>query len=378
MSFIHIYVPAGYILGYGADIGRYVLQLIDMNRESNLSLIDVIAQCKKDYYQPIITYLVSRISSEGHVLYLFFGFIYGFFYSRNIWYILERLPLRFPKPIFILIALFFLICPIWNVGGVRMWTALHVFLYGALPYLLNEDRSKIIIAIFSIFIHFSFIMPVVVFLLYLFIPESLKTSKNIFITFLFFYLASSLLEFLSVDAIGNILYNIAPDIFEENVEGYLGDEYIAKIQLLSQNKSIFYKLSSSILKYGFGCLIIISSFIVLQNDNKLQKNILRLFSFGLLLYSIANILSIVPTGSRFITLARMFVLPAIILIFSYYGYRKYSVLTNIVLISLLAVVVMCIRTGAECYGINLLLGNFMTAIPMETNISFIAALRNVF
>ena len=138
---VFIYLPEGTVLGEGADAGRYILDLLNMYN-SNMSLSQIIGQYQinqrtMDLYQPLMTYLISRFTDNGHVLFTVFAIVFGYFYSRNIWYILEKLPNKKLGWLTILVAIYFLICPITQINGVRMWTALHVFVYGMMPYILE-------------------------------------------------------------------------------------------------------------------------------------------------------------------------------------------------------------------------------------------------
>ena len=42
-----------------------------------------------DIYEPLITYLLSLFTNNGNVLFAIFGIVYGYFYSRNIWLLLD-------------------------------------------------------------------------------------------------------------------------------------------------------------------------------------------------------------------------------------------------------------------------------------------------
>ncbi|WP_415988074.1 hypothetical protein [Butyricimonas virosa] len=373
MAFVHIYIPDGSVLGEGVDIGRYVAQFQEAHNMS-LTFNEICnSNVSRDFYQAVMTYLVSRFSGEGHVLYLFFGIIYGFFYSRNMWFLLERLPKCFSKWLYLLIAVYFLICPIWNIGGVRMWTALHVFCYGALPYLWDRDHSRLWWSILSIFIHFSFIMPVCVLLGYCILPNRIKIGQLFLNIVMSLYLLTFITNMLDVNQIGAFLQTMAPNLFEDRVAGYFGEEYVGKIAEHIGSHSFFYKVSTYVNQYVILYFAIIAFLRIRKIKDRAASKVKRLFSFALFLYALANMLAIVPSGGRFIYVAQMFLLPAILFSLTNFSYR-YNGLTKIVLLSSSVWLLFVIRAGAECYGINLLIGNFITALPLETNVSFIKML----
>lgn len=374
MAFIHIYIPDGSILGNGADIGRYVARF-QVAHNMLLSFEEIYNNsASKDFYQVIMTYIISRFSGEGHVLFLFLGIIYGFFYSRNMWFLLERLPKCFSKWLYLLIVVYFLICPIWNIGGVRMWTALHVFCYGALPYLWDRDCSKLWWSILSILIHFSFIMPVCVLIGYCIVPNRIKVGQLLLNVSMLFYLLTFVTNIFNLDQVGMFLQTLAPNLFEERVAGYLGEEYVERIAGYLEAHSFFNKISIFINQYVVLYFAVFAFFKIRNVKDDIMYKVKRLFSFALLFYGVANVLAIAPSGGRFILVAQMFLLPAVLFSLANFNYCKYNVLTKMALLVLCILILFRVRSGAECYGINLLIGNFITALPLETNVSFIKVL----
>ena len=99
LGVIQIYHPEGTVLGDGADSGRYVLQLMDMYNNVH-SFSDVSKYFYEggtiDIFCSTLTFFVSRFTDNGHVFFFFVALIFGFFYSRNVWYILGKLPDRLP------------------------------------------------------------------------------------------------------------------------------------------------------------------------------------------------------------------------------------------------------------------------------------------
>lgn len=377
MAFIQIYCPAGEVLGTGSDIGRYVLRLQMMHENGGTLASAIAANGKPDLYQPILTYLVSKITGEGHILYLIFGAIYGFFYSRNIWFVLRRMPEAVPNLFLVMVALLFLICPIWNVSGVRMWTALQVLAYGALPYLFDKDKSKLLWVVLTPWIHFSFMMPVVFFFAYLLLPEKIKSSFTLLNVSLALFVFTFFVNILDISAFGSMLERIiAPDLYEENIAGYLGDQYMERIISEQDAKSLLFKVSMFVEKYTIFVLSIIAVLLYKRKRKADAIVPMRLFCFALLFYAIANILSIVPSGGRYVILAQMFLVPCILLSTAH-NRHAYLGIINICFLSCILLVIYKIRIGCECYGYNLFCGNFLWGTLIENNISIINFLQNI-
>ena len=78
---IQIFCPAGHVLGDGADGGRYALKLIEMH-SSHRGLLEQIAYNfmetnAMDYYQIIVTWIVSLVTDNAHVLFACFAAVFG-------------------------------------------------------------------------------------------------------------------------------------------------------------------------------------------------------------------------------------------------------------------------------------------------------------
>jgi hypothetical protein len=374
MSFIHIFLPDGQEFGTGADIGRYVIQLQELF-SNGVSYAQAFAlNPRLDIYQMTVTYIVSRFTDNGHVLFLVFGIVFGYFYSRNIWFVLSKVPNVKSGYISILVALLFLVCPIWNVSGVRMWTALHMFVYGALHYFLEGDKKKIIWTLLSVTIHYTFVIPIIIFVAYVLLPNQIKKSNIILNSIFLIFILTFIVDILDFSAVAKYIEQYVPtDIYNDNIAGYLGEEYVSRINDEAEAKSTLFKIASFIEK----ALYIVTatvSFLMIKREH--VNNERSVFVFSLLLYSIGNILSIVPSGGRFVIVAQLFLLSAVVLIFSKNIFRI-NALIKLILSVMIVLIIFKIRIGLECYGLNLIFGNFISAAFIETNtpiISFISEL----
>ena len=88
-----------------------------------------------DVIETIVIFTVSRFTGNYHVLFAVFGLIFGYFYSRNIWYLIDRAGKRIATENIPIILTFAFVVGFWEINGFRFWTATHIFLFGALPYL---------------------------------------------------------------------------------------------------------------------------------------------------------------------------------------------------------------------------------------------------
>lgn len=378
-----VYWPEGSLLGEGADGGRYVLDLMDMYG-SSITLSQILGQYQidahtMDLYQPLMTYFVSRYTDNGHVLFAAFAVVFGFFYSRNIWYILEQLPGKRLGNLFILVTLYFLISPITNINGVRMWTALHVFVYGMMPYILKRDKSKLLWVIFAPLFHFSFLYVSIFALVYFLLPYRLKTRSYTFLIIAYaLFLVSLFVNSLNLDVANDMLVEYSPESYEGRIEGYVNQGYLDanKAQLALNNWYV--RLSGSITHWSYNLLLLLMLPCIKRNF-KNKHAIMHLYVFALLVGSFANITALIPSGGRFQLLSQMFKVPLILLVAMNIPkndmFHKYI---NFALIVLLLPMIFETRKLFDYFSITALVGNFITVFFWENNTPLITELKRLF
>lgn len=378
---VFIFCPEGTILGVGADGGRYALDLMNFH-ENRSDFLSVLAQYRLerdslDFYQPLVTYIVSRFTDNAHLLFAVFAAVFGFFYSRNIWYVLDRLPQKKLGNIFILVALYFLACPITQINGVRMWTALHVFVYAMMPYLWERDKSKLWWVIVTPLIHFSFLYVAIFALVYSLLPLRLKTKSNTFMLIAFvLYIATLFVNSISLDAFSEVAMEYTPDSFERKVEIYVNQDY-ADRRIEAQSSYNWYIAVSNIFKKWIYNIIFILLLPCIKRNFKSERNIINLYLFTLLFGSIANLMALIPSGGRFQLVALMFKLSLFLLVLFRIPYddRLYKIVSFACLILILPLVV-DFRTTLDYVGITLVFGNFFTALFVESNIPIIDFIKD--
>lgn len=155
-----------------------------------------------DIAGPITTFLVSRFTENSSVLFGVYATIFGFFYSRNIWFLLDRTTGRIKPAAMILFIVVCLIVPFWSINGFRFWTASQVFIFGMLPYLFIEKKLRyFLIASSSVLFHFSFFLPLII------VFFSYAYTKNLTILF-YAFLASFLFSFVELQPVSGFFASI--------------------------------------------------------------------------------------------------------------------------------------------------------------------------
>ncbi len=322
-----------------------------------------------DIVQPLITFLVSRVTKNPTILFTIFGFIFGYFYSRNIWYVLGQIKGKITTIVLLFILTFVLINPIWNINGFRMWTAAQIFLYGTLPYLLEGNKKKLFWSAASVFFHFSFLYPIVVLFLFLVI-------KNRITICLGFFIITSFIKEIDLQAVGSAL-SFLPGVFQQRISGYTNLEYAESIRNVQQSLNWYLPLSLKAIEW-LTYVITLYIYFFCKQFLKDRPELMTLLCYSLLLYGFSNIFSLVPSGGRFITVANTFMVAFFIIFFS--SYPKIKGMTLIKLISIPALLLFCIvaiRTGMDFYGIMTVFGNPLYAALNPDSVPLITGIKRI-
>ncbi|MBK8622501.1 MAG: EpsG family protein [Saprospiraceae bacterium] len=172
-----------------------------------------------DIYSHLITLIISRFTNDFRILFAIVGFIYGYFFSRNIFYIFDFIrnhKLQLLAVSSLLLLAFIL--PFWNINGYRFYTAAHVFLFGILRIVVEKRYRYIWLCLIVPLIHFSFLFPVAVLLFYLIFRNRFSSLCSCFACFLVF-------TELDPKTI-NERAELAPVFMQNKVMGYTRGEYV--------------------------------------------------------------------------------------------------------------------------------------------------------
>ena len=342
-----------------ADSSRYAAELLSMH-EQRIAFSDLVHSMYNtnegllDVYQPLTTWFVALFTGNANWLFLLFAAVFGFFYAQNIWLIISKIKVRIGLFLFLFILTFSLTIPIWYINGVRMWTAAQIFLYGSLLYFLEGNRKGIIWIVLTPLFHFSFLFPVIVFFVYLILP-------NYIALFFIFFLATSFVNEINIPALREQL-SFLPAIFQPKINTYLNEDYLLRLEQAHENFSwhvYFASLSGRLVIY----IWTITAFFLRKYWSSEKKILATLFSFALFLGGWANLSSLLPSGGRIHTLANVFFYASFILMLLWSSFSvKVNLIKYITFPFLLFNIIFSIRVGFDYIGILTILGNPITAI----------------
>jgi hypothetical protein len=246
-----------------------------------------------DFAAPVITFVIARFTENYAVLFGTYAFIFGFFYSRNLWYLLENLQEGIKLSSLIVFLLIALLVPFWSINGFRFWTATQVFLYGMLPYLFgNKEKRYFLIACLSIFFHFSFFVPIII------VGCSYAYTKNLTVLF-YAFLCSFLFSFIQLQGLQNFLLSHAPDFLHKKLTTYVNQDYADNLKEAGSGAKWFVVLKGQVVAW-FSLFIICYSFILHRNFISSKPVLFNVFCMVLYMLIAFNIFSAIPSFGRFL------------------------------------------------------------------------------
>ncbi len=354
----------------GSDIVGYMDEISVLNN-LNLDFKGIIAYYlisgEIDVLRTVLALLVSYFTDNGFYLIIVFGFIFGYFFSRNMWYILDRLEGRTKMFTKILLFCLFLAIPIWNLNGFRFWTGAHVFLFGLLPFIFERKKKSLIWCLIVPFVvHYSFLIALIPLIIYLILGNRLK------LYFIFFVL-SFFMSAININQFNNYVESYTPQSFADRSSSYRIEEKVESFRNETEfnTDTVWYvKYLGDVLGYTLAALLLIFYW-TSRKSNQTNNELLRLLSFILLFYGFANILSTIPSGGRFLSVANVLTLAFLALNIQNNRVDQYLYrLSNVAVPFLLLFIVVSLRMSWYSFSITTVIGNPIAAIfTFSENIS---------
>ena len=360
--------------GSGADSARYAEQLLFMH-DPEFGLFDLAgnffsgAGGYQDFYQPVLTFLVSRVTGETWLLFGTFGLLLGYVYSRNVWFLIDRLPNRPGFALWLFVIAFAFATSIGNsLNGVRMWTALHVFIFGILHFADRKQPKFLLVALLSPLIHFSFLIPSALLLAFLFLK---RFGPAIYV----FFVASFFVAALDVTLIRSAMEYLPATMSERVIRGYvdpsarivLGDDAL-------RERAWFLVLNSSLVP---AFVFLASTWLFLRRAHEREGVVKFLFLFGILIYAGVNLTDHIGSAGRFFRIGEMLIIGAVVLLLSEPARaKKLDFQVAGVLLPLLAInIALGVRVFLDFASFWLIAGNFFVAPFVDADIGLYEFIR---
>lgn len=359
----------------GLDAFRYA-QEFERIASNNLSFSEIfklqIFDGKSlDFYKTLMIFGVSRVSESFKVYFFFIALIYGYFYSRNFWSVVSLIKGNLSEYQILLSYVFLFIIPFQDFQFVRFTTAAHIFFFGSFPYLTGGGKQRIIWIFTSMLVHFSFFIPITIFLIHLLLPK--KTTL-----FFIFYIISVFFVELNLASINNFLALNAPDILQDKVTAYGREEFAEEVAETFSAVNWYIRYYHVAIDYAI--VLLLSSIYLLRNKLLVKdSNLKNLISFTLLFTAFANLIVAFPSGFRFIVISRLFAVALIILSSNFLSnFVAYRVSKRISVPLFLFFLIISFRYFIDLAGISTFFGNSISVLISSDERTLIDFIKRLF
>jgi hypothetical protein len=288
-------------------------------RDFNDSRLKVgLGESSVDIYRDMVTFLVSRFTSNAKWLMCTFGIIAGYVYTKVLsLFISEQAGRNIYK--YLLVISFSCIVSIDQLSGVRMSLAAYVFFYGAIKVINKGDKRYLIVVASSVLIHFSFLPAVLLLIVF---PILKKYPKIIYLILV--------LSFILPDLLKSYILQYS-EYFGKGIEGRT-ELYYGLVSDLKYGSDTTWYVRDRIISMLIFCYLFFFITRIKKNTIIYSDKTNDLFFFSLIILSFVNFTMDIPHfGYRFQYVFLMF---AFFYIYKVYTENSPSTLiSNLVLIS---------------------------------------------
>jgi hypothetical protein len=342
----------------GSDIVRHVAEFQELHG-MNMTFENASAymgrQEQIDILRPVLAFFVSRVTDSQAVFTMAYAIIFGFFFSRNVWYVMERLNGKVMPATLLLIGCLLLVIPIWSINAFRFPTASQIFLYGLLPYICEGKKNRLWISYCSILAHYALIVPVIVLTAYI-------IAGNRLVLYYAFFMITAFIAELDIALLNELAENYLPEAFADRSEGYRREDQVEEFRETERDVRWYARWHLPALQWyliGFLNVLFFRSRTFFEG----HKEWLGIFAFTLLMFGVANLFVSIPSGHRFL---RIPIYTALALIIFYIQNRPKDKIVNWYFYAasplILLYVVVTVRMGLYNTSVASVLGNPIIAM----------------
>lgn len=253
----------------------------------------------KDIYTITSNFVVSRISENYHLLMALYAFVFSYFFLKSFRFFVDRQEFRVSYIVYSLAFLFVFSNSIFNINGVRFWTAAWIAVYACFEIVLNKKYIFLLLAIITPLFHISFFSFLGVLIIYLITIKYDKVWAVIFIVS--FFVGNFSIELINQYSF--LFPKAGQDMAYFYADNYNIQDTVSAIENLPIYAKVFNKLPY--LFYN----VIVFTFIINSKIFKSNKEIFSLYIFLLIWMSFSNFTMPIPSfGGRFFQLAIPFIM----------------------------------------------------------------------
>ena len=321
-----------------------------------------------DIYEPLVTNFVSLFTDSGNVLFAFYGITFGFFFSRNLWFVIDEFKnKKISNYIWVLFLAFTCVIGFWELNGVRMWTAAHAFFYGVYTLFRKENKKGFYFIVLSGLIHYSFALPILVFAAFYIFRFPFKILY-------FLFIGSFFVNSLDASTVATYLNSVLPAFLLPRVKSYTSEAYVEVLVELNSNINWYVLYLENIINY---CITFLVSVIYFAKNKAYLKNktFINFASFSLVLLIVGNVLSSLPSGGRYLLVAQLFAMAMLVLYFAEYYTYNLGRAVKVVTPFLLFFIVISFRKSLDTVSIMTVFTNPIIAALLDTPVPIIDLIK---
>lgn len=274
-----------------------------------------------DFFTDTLAFYVSRFTDNYHIFFAFATIFFSYFSLKSLRFLTSEE--KFNNSLYSLILVYlFLYNQIFNINGLRFWTAAWLAIYCIFQIFRNDNKKYFFLALLTPFIHGSYFLFIIILILGLIVRKYDKLWSFLF--FLSFLFSSFALEF--IDYFAQKFGELLPRFMASLINSYTSEEN------LNQTWSGLGWIPLSF-KYivNFYLAYTMLLFIRHSTEIKLNAKTKDLYQFLLIWVTIFNFLIVVPSlGNRFLTLSYPLIAYIWLVIFKDKKYRAHLLLLPIV------------------------------------------------
>ena len=274
----------------------------------------------KDIYTLTVNFFVGRFTNNYHWTYFIYAAVFGFFYIKSLKIFLRYNNVSNNIVFYVLLFMFCYSNPIYNINGVRFWTAAWIGVYVALSVFVDKNYKKLPLLILLPLVHGTSVIWVAIMAIALLLNRFQTITIGLFIV-------SSFVSAVSYLDILNDYSYLLPQFLQNQIWSYTESE-MAQERL--SGISEYGKAYADFLIALPGYFQILLSYLLILNRKEINrdKRAGYVLTIMLALAAITNFLSGIPSMGRF----KALVTPMLVIVWAYnYGsLKKYDKYFNVV------------------------------------------------
>lgn len=261
----------------------------------------------KDIYRFSVNYFVGTFSRNYHWTFLIYAAVLGWFYIKSL-KIFVQININKKLIFLILLFMFCISNPIFNINGARFWTSAWIGVYTVLKVFVEHKNNYLFLLLLMPLIHGSSVIWAILVLI------SFFTYRFQYVWIVLFILSSFVSAVSYLDVLNDYSY-ILPQFLQNQVETYaLSEDALAQMQD-EVHVSIYTKILKPLPPYFH----LVLTYLLIINRKSINMNSDRkyLFSAYLALIAMTNFLSAIPSVWRL----QYLIVPILVIVWAQnYGY----------------------------------------------------------